>query len=438
MPDNAPTKTRHDAAGTGTSPDPRLTTLDNGMRVITQDMPALETASVGVWVDAGARSETPQLNGISHLLEHMAFKGTKRRDARAIAEEIEAVGGHLNAYTSREHTAYFAKILRQDVPLAIDLLADILCNSVFRDDELERERAVVIQEIGQADDTPDDVVFDYFQATAYPDQPLGRPVLGSSDGVAALTRDALRGYLGRHYTADRMVLSAAGRLDHDAVVALAASAFDGLATEPAPAFDPARYQGGDNRKSRDLEQVHLLMGFDGVAYGDDDFYPTQLLSTLLGGGMSSRLFQEVREKRGLAYSVFSFASSYVDGGLFAVYAGSGEAESAELVDVVCDQVRDVAERVGEDEVARARAQIKAGLLMSLESSSARSEQLARQMLIFGRYVPTAEIIEKIEAVDTNRVSAAMRRLLANGAPTVAALGPVSKVPDYDHIAARLA
>ncbi len=437
MPDHAPSKTSQDAAGAATSPDPRLTTLDNGMRVITQDMPALETASVGVWVDAGARSETRQLNGISHLLEHLSFKGTERRDARAIAEEIEAVGGHLNAYTSREHTAYFAKILREDVPLAIDLLADILCNSVFRDDELERERAVVIQEIGQANDTPDDVVFDYFQETAYPDQPLGRPVLGAADGVAALTRDALRGYLGRHYTADRMVLSAAGRLDHDAVVALAASAFDGLATEPAPAFDQARYEGGDNRKARDLEQVHLLMGFDGVAYGDDDFYPVQLLSTLLGGGMSSRLFQEVREKRGLAYSVFSFASSYVDGGLFAVYAGSGEAESAELVEVVCDQVRDVAERVGEDEVARARAQIKAGLLMSLESSSARSEQLARQMLIFGRHVPTAEIVEKIEAVDTARVSAAMRRLLANGAPTVAALGPVGKLPDYDHIAARL-
>ena len=438
MPDHAPSKTSHDAAGVATAPEPRLTTLDNGMRVITQDMPALETASVGVWVDAGARSESPELNGISHLLEHMAFKGTKRRDARAIAEEIEAVGGHLNAYTSREHTAYFAKILREDVPLAIDLLADILCNSEFRDDELERERAVVIQEIGQADDTPDDVGFDYFQETAYPDQPLGRPVLGAADGVAALTRDALRGYLGRHYTADRMVLSAAGRLDHDAVVALAASAFDGLATEPAPPFDRARYEGGDNRRSRDLEQVHLLMGFDGVAYGDDDFYPMQLLSTLLGGGMSSRLFQEVREKRGLAYSVFSFASSYMDGGLFAVYAGSGEAESAELVEVVCDQIRDVAERVGEDEVARARAQIKAGLLMSLESSSARSEQLARQMLIFGRYVPTAEIVEKIEAVDTARVSAAMGRLLANGAPTVAALGPVGKLPDYDRIAARLA
>ena len=188
MPDHAPSKTSHDAAGVATAPEPRLTTLDNGMRVITQDMPALETASVGVWVDAGARSESPELNGISHLLEHMAFKGTKRRDARAIAEEIEAVGGHLNAYTSREHTAYFAKILREDVPLAIDLLADILCNSEFRDDELERERAVVIQEIGQADDTPDDVVFDYFQETAYPDQPLGRPVLGAADGVAALMR----------------------------------------------------------------------------------------------------------------------------------------------------------------------------------------------------------------------------------------------------------
>jgi predicted Zn-dependent peptidase len=326
-------------------------------------------------------------------------------------------------------------VLKEDVPLAVDLLGDILCRSLFDARELAREKEVVIQEIGQANDTPDDIVFDYFQETAYPDQSLGRPVLGSAEGVAGLEREALLAYLGEHYTAPDMVLAAAGRVDHERLVGLAEDAFADLVAKPAPSFDRARYEGGEFRADRDLEQLHLLIGVDGLAYEDEAIYPLQVLSTLLGGGMSSRLFQEVREKRGLAYSVFTFAASYLDGGLFGVYAGTGPEESAELVEVVCDELKRARAGVEEEEVARARAQLKSGLLMALESSFARCEQLARQMLIYGRPKTSGEIIAAIEAVDAAAVKACMARLLEGSTPTVAALGPARGLPGYEAIGA---
>ena len=298
--------------------------LANGLRVVSDPVDHVETASIGLWVDVGARCESEETNGMSHLLEHMAFKGTERRSARDIAEEIEAVGGHLNAYTSRETTAYYAKVMKEDVPLALDLLADILQHSTFDPEELERERAVVIQEIAQVNDTPDDLVFDRFQETAYPDQPLGRSILGPPERVGSYSRDALAGYMAAQYRAARMVLVGSGRIDHDGLVAAAEEAFTALPEGPTAAPAAAVYGGGDCRIVRDLEQAHLVVGFDGVAYDDDDFYALQVLSTLLGGGMSSRLFQEIRERRGLAYSVFTFSSSYADGGIFGVYAGAGE------------------------------------------------------------------------------------------------------------------
>lgn len=417
--------------------DVHITTLENGLRVVSQPMTTVETVSVGVWVDTGARNETQPINGISHLLEHMAFKGTERRDAYTIAAEIEAVGGHLNAYTSREQTAYFAKILKADLALSVDILGDILCRSTFEPGELAREKDVIIQEIGQANDTPDDIVFDYFQETAYPDQSIGRPVLGSADGVAALERDALFGYLGEHYTAPAMVVAAAGRFDHDRLVSLAEQAFGDLPSVKPPGVERARYGGGDFRSDRQLEQLHFLLGIDGLSYDDDDFATLQVLSTLLGGGMSSRLFQEVREKRGLAYSVFSFSSSYVDGGLFGVYAGTGPDESRELAEVICDELRRVCDGVEVDELARAKAQLKSGMLMSLESTFARCEQLARHMLIYGRPRSIDEIVGEVDAVDEQAVAACMTRLLQRGAPTVAALGPTKGLPDYDALAARL-
>jgi predicted Zn-dependent peptidase len=411
----------------------RLTTLRSGLRVVSDPMPTVETASVGVWVTAGTRHERPEVNGVSHLLEHMAFKGTRRRSARDIAEEIEAVGGHLNAYTTRESTAYYAKVLKEDVPLALDMIADILQNSVMDGRELAREREVIIQEILQSRDTPDDIIFDHFQETAFPGQAIGRPVLGLADVVGDMSRRTVLGFLRRHYSAPRMILAAAGRIDHDALVKAARRLFGALPPYRQAVGEPARYVGGDFRETKPLEQVQAVLGFDGVSYDDPDFYAISVLSTLFGGGMSSRLFQEVREKHGLAYSIYSFSSSYTDAGLFGIHAGTGEREVAELLPVVVEEIAKVCRAVDADEVARARAQLKASILMSLESTSARCEQLARQLMVFGRVVPVPEVIRRIEAVDGGAVMKVARRIFASR-PTLAVLGPVGRVAPYADLA----
>ncbi len=389
-----------------------ITTLSNGLRVVTDRIDTVDTVSLGLWVDVGTRHEAPQINGVAHFLEHMAFKGTERRSARAIAEEIEAVGGHLNAYTSRESTAYYAKVLKEDLPLALDILADILMHSSFEPTELERERTVILQEIGQANDTPDDIIFDYFQERAFPDQAMGRPVLGSPDIIRRLSRESVMGYLRDHYGAARMVLSAAGNLEHARVVDLAEKLLSEMPAERAVTSEPAQYVGGDRRQERELEQLHLVIGFPGLPLGDPDYYAASVLSTAFGGGMSSRLFQEVREKRGLVYSIHSFAHGYRDGGLFGIYAGTGEEEAAELLPVLCDETMRLADGLTPVELARAKAQMKAGF-------------------------DPADMVQRIEAVD----NAAIARVVAgwhSAPPTLTALGPIGRLEDFDRLKARLA
>ncbi len=414
-----------------------ITRLPSGLTVATDDMPGAVTASLGAWIGAGTRQEAPEINGIAHLLEHMVFKGTERRTAEDIAVEIEAVGGHLNAYTSRENTAFYAKVLAEHTPLALDIIADLLQHSTFLEDELERERAVVLQEIGQAYDTPDDIVFDHFQETAYPGQALGRPVLGENHTVSGLSRESLWDYLRGHYGPQQTVVAAAGKVEHARIVDMAAEAFTHTGFACNGATDPADYQGGDRREQRDLEQVHLLLGFDGVGYLDDDYYALSLLSTLFGGGMSSRLFQEVREKRGLVYSIYSFHSAFIDGGLFGVYAGTGSREVSELVPVVCDEMAKLTQGVTAEELDRARAQLRATVLMSRESSSSRAEQLAQQLLIYGRPIPVDEALAKIAAVTPADMVRVAGRLLAS-APTVTAIGPLTHLESAGQIAARFA
>jgi len=414
----------------------KVSTLSNGLRVISDPMPHLETAAVGVWVDTGARHENLPVNGISHVLEHMAFKGTKTRSAREIAESIEAVGGHLNAYTSRDQTAYYARVLKDDVPLGVDILADILQNSVFDEAELAREQEVIVQEIGQTNDTPDDIIFDHLQETAFPDQAIGRSILGTAERVRGFDRAVISDYMTEHYTAPKLVLSASGAVDHDALVELAEEKFSKLSSGAVHEMEAATYKGGEYREARDLEQVHFALSVPGVTYNDDDFYTIQILAGLLGGGMSSRLFQEVREKRGLCYSIFSFASSFMDTGLFSVYAGTGPDQISELSSVIVDELLKTAKSIDESEVARARAQHKAGLLMGLESPAARCEVHARQMLIFGRVIPSSEIEDEIDKVTAERIENAAKRLFEGVIPTIAALGPVKNLENYDQFAAR--
>lgn len=413
----------------------RLTTLENGLRVATDTMDTVETVTLGAWVEAGSRDEPAELNGISHFLEHMVFKGTERRTARAIAEEIEAVGGHINAYTSRENTAFYAKVLKEDVGLAVDLVSDIMMHATMDPTELEREKSVICQEIHQAHDTPDDVVFDLFQEKAFPEQPLGRPVLGTEDVVRSLSRDDIQKYLRVGYTAQDTVFCAAGRVDHDELVNMIGDAFGGLSTNHRNGREHASYLGGDHLLARDLEQLHLVLGFDGIGYKDDDFYAASVFSTLFGGGMSSRLFQEIREDRGLVYSIYSFISCYEDAGLFGIYAGTSADETAELIPVIAAEAAKVIDHIDEDEITRARTQLKASILMARESTSSRVEQLARQVMLFGRHLPVDEIVAKVDAVDNAVVKSVAARLFS-GTPTLTAVGPIAEMEPFDDLVAR--
>ncbi len=417
---------------------PRITTLDNGVTVVTDSMPHLATTSLGIWVGSGSRDEEADEHGISHLLEHMAFKGTRRRSARGIAEEIEAVGGDINAATSVEHTSYNARVLGEDMPLALDVLSDILAAPAFDPEELAREHNVIEQEIGAALDTPDDLVFDLFQERAFPGQPIGRSILGTPESVRSFGPDRLRTYLARNYRAPKMIVAAAGAVEHEALVAEAAQRFASFAPEDKPAVVPARYEGGvEIGGGRDLEQAHLLIGLPGLSYRDPGIHALQVFTNILGGGMSSRLFQEVREARGLCYAVYSFHWGYADTGLFGVYAGTDGGDVSELVDVAVDQILATIDTMTEAELARSKAQAKVGLLAALESSGARADQLARQMLAFGRPIPLEEIVAKVEAVTLDDARAAGKALVGRGRPTFTALGPGKSLESAARIAERL-
>jgi predicted Zn-dependent peptidase len=401
-------------------------------------MPHLETASLGVWVASGSRDERPDEHGISHLLEHMAFKGTTRRTARQIAEEVEAVGGELNAATSVESTAYYARVLKADVPLALDVLSDILSDPSFDPEELQREQNVIVQEIGASEDAPDDLIWDRLQNTAFPNQPVGRSILGTRETVRSFDRKKLAGYLTRNYRAPDMVIVAAGAVDHQMVLREAERRFAAFDGPPAPAPEPACFVGGSHIEPRDLEQVHVALAMPGLPIRDPALYDMQVFTNVLGGGMSSRLFQEVREQRGLCYAIYAFHAPYSDTGVFGLYAGTDATDLPELMEVVVAEINKAAATVNEAEVARAKAQMKAGLLMALESSSARAEQLARQLIHWGRPIPLAELIAKIDAVTAESARAAGRALIRRGRPAVAALGPRAGLESAAAIANSLA
>ena len=415
----------------------KITTLPNGFRIVTEDMPGLLSASAGIWVTAGGRHERAEQNGIAHFLEHMAFKGTERRSALRIAEEIEDVGGYINAYTSREMTAYYARVLAPDVGLALDVISDIVLNPVFNTDDIETERHVILQEIGQALDTPDDIIFDWLQEVSYPDQPFGRTILGPSERVQAFGRDDLRRFVGEHYGPDQMILAAAGRVDHEAIVAQAEAIFGALKPVGNAALQPARFGGGERREVKDLEQVHFALAFEGPGYRAPDVYAAQVYATAMGGGMSSRLFQKIREERGLCYSIFAQSGAYEDTGQITVYAGTSEDEIGDLVGLTVDELKRAADDMTEAEVNRARAQLKAGLLMGLESPSSRAERNARLLAIWGRVPDVAETVAKIDAVSTADVRAYGAGLVGAKA-AVALYGPVAHAPDLEAIRARLA
>ncbi|MCR6723038.1 M16 family metallopeptidase [Agrobacterium fabrum] len=416
-----------------------VTRLSSRLTVVTERMPHLESVALGVWIKSGSRNETTAEHGIAHLLEHMAFKGTARRTARQIAEEIENVGGEVNAATSTETTSYYARVLKDHVPLAVDILADILTESLFDEDELEREKNVILQEIGAATDTPDDVIFDNFSGVAYRDQTIGRPILGTPDTVQSFTSGEIRHYLARNYTTDRIFVVAAGAVDHESFVKQVEERFASLPLVPAapPVMEKAIYTGGEIRETRDLMDAQVLLGFEGKAYHARDFYCSQILANILGGGMSSRLFQEVREARGLCYSVYAFHWGFSDTGIFGVHAATGGNDLPELIPVIVDELRKSSETIHQDEINRARAQIRAQLLMGQESPAARAGQIARQMMLYGRPIPNEEMMTRLEDITRERLTDLAGRLFFDTVPTLSAIGPLEQLPPLSDITAAL-
>ena len=416
----------------------RLHRLPNGVRVVTERMPGLASASVGIWVNAGGRHETVDQHGVAHFLEHMAFKGTGRRSALDIAEAIEDVGGYINAYTSREMTAYYARVLEADTGLALDVLSDIVLNPAFAQTEIETERHVILQEIGQAHDTPDDIIFDWLQEAAFPDQPLGRAILGVSERVGAFGRPDLERFVAERYAPSSIIVAAAGAVDHEALCREAERHLGHLTARDAGRVEPARFLGREYRETRPLEQAHLALAFDAPSYRDDGVYVAQIYASALGGSMSSRLFQEAREKRGLCYTIFAQASAYDDAGLLTIYAGTSEAEAGALADLTVDEIRRTADDLSDAEIERARAQMKAGLLMGLESPSSRAERLARMMAIWDRVPPLDETVARIDAVTKADVRGFAAGLASQGQAALALLGPVGRAPSLDRLTERLA
>lgn len=416
----------------------QLATLSNGLRIVTEQMPGLQSASVGLWVTAGGRHERPEQNGIAHFLEHMAFKGTGRRSALQIAEEIEDVGGYINAYTSREVTAYYARVLEADTALAVDVLADILRNPLFEEREIETERHVILQEIGQAHDTPDDIIFDWLQEKAYPEQALGRTILGECERVQGFGRDDLTGFVDEHYGPDQLILSAAGAVDHDTLVRQAEALFGDMTPRRALIADTARFHGGEARRTKDLEQAHMALAFEAPGYRDPAFYAAQIYSIALGGGMSSRLFQEIREKRGLCYTIFAQNGAYADTGLTTIYAGTSGEEMPELAHLTVDEMKRAAEDMSDAEVERARAQMKAGLLMGLEGSSSRAERMARMVQIWGEVPPIERTVERIDAVTRADVLAFAQDQARTAGAALALYGPVDGAPTLEQLQERRA
>jgi len=412
------------------------TRLANGLTVVTEAMPHVATVALGVWAGAGARDEREDEHGLSHLLEHMAFKGTARRSAQAIAEDIENVGGDINAATSVEYTCYTARVLGEDVGLALDVLGDILTASTFDPAELERERGVILQEIASVEDMPDDLVGDLFVETAYPGQALGRPILGRPETVSGFTPDKIRAFIERQYRPAGMVIAAAGAVEHEAVVDAAHRFFGAMPEGAAPPSPGATYRGGETRLERKHEQVNVMLGLPGRSFRDRDYYAVQLFAQILGGSISSRLWQEVREKRGLAYSVDAFHWPFSDTGLFGLAAGVSKGDAKAFMEVAIDTLRETAQSLTQAELARAKAQVKVGLLAALETPAGRIERLARQQLAWGRIVPMHELVERVETVDVDAVRAAGAAMLA-GAPTLAAIGPLKTLPRLESIAARL-
>ncbi len=414
----------------------KTTTLENGIRVITDKQRDAVSVTLGVWINVGSRNERQEINGISHFLEHMSFQGTKTRSHLDISRQIEDVGGIINAYTGRDITAYHVRLLKENTNLGLDVIADIVQNSVMNKDRVEKEKGVILQEINMTNDTPDKLVFDLYNEAAYPDQPLGRPILGPAETVKKIISQDLSNYRNTQYTANRMIISAVGNINHEEFVEACRQRFTNVSTHTMPDAEKAVYQEGERRLNKPNEQVNLVLGFEGASYTHPDYYTERVLANILGGDSSSRLYQEIREKRGLVYSIVAFGSAEKDTGFFGVYAGTGEKEVQELMPVLCDELARLPHTLNEEEIARAKATFRARLLMQQENKSSSAHSNAVDTLVRGRIVTRKELIRQIQKITKEDLERVASRIISSPL-SFAALGPIKKVMPFDKIRERI-
>ncbi|KGK90616.1 zinc protease [Desulfosporosinus sp. HMP52] len=403
----------------------KKTLLPNGVRIITEEIDHVRSAAIGMWVGAGSRDEREGFEGISHFIEHMFFKGTEHRTARALAESLEAVGGQLNAFTTKEYTCYYAKILDEDLDLAIDVLSDMFFSSLFDEKEIEKEKNVVIEEIKMYEDSPDELIHDVFSEQVWNDHPLGKPILGTEESIRALSREKIMQFLTEHYSPDNLVISVAGKIKHEDVVAKLSPQFGNFNRGGRRVLEetPIGRTIGFYQK-KETEQMHIIMGVPGLGQDDEDIYAMHIFNNILGGGLSSRLFQEIREQRGLAYSVYSYHSTYVDTGLFAVYAGTSPKNTQEVIACILEELMEMKEKgISAEELARTKAQIKGGLYLGLEAVSSRMSRLGKTELTYNRVLSPEEVVEKLEKVTLEDVLRVIGRLWKKENISIMTMGP---------------
>ena len=411
----------------------QISQLANGLTVASLSMDGAHSVNVGIWIKAGGRDEYAGENGIAHMLEHMAFKGTTTRSARQIAVEVESVGGYMNAHTAREETAYYIRILPEFMPLAVDVLFDIVNHSTMPEDEIERERGVILQEIGQSLDTPDDVVFENFSAASFHGHKLGDSILGTAESVSSFSRDDLAGFMSRYYGSSQMILCATGAVSHDEIVQQAETYSHDIRQASTPVRTKPSWTGGRIIETRKLEQSHVIAGLSAPPATDGDRYALMLLSNLYGGGMASRLFQQVREERGLCYSIFSFAQMLSDSGVFGIYAGTAASDVNEMLSVSCRALKDMAHDITDEEVERGKSQMRASILMGQESVAGMTDSMARQMLLFGKVRSPQDVAATVSALRKDDVVRMIERLTTDIAPAISVIGPSDDVMSNDEL-----
>lgn len=400
--------------------------LPNGLRVVSESVPFIKSVSIGAWVGTGSRGERGSNHGVSHFIEHLLFKGTKRRSARDIAEAIDAVGGQLNAFTAKEYTCYYAKVLASHLPLAMDILSDMLLHARFAPADIDREREVVREEIKMYEDTPDEIIHDIYLEHVWQNHPLGRNILGTVDSLAQISRDVIQAYYHDFYTPDNVVIAAAGAVDHDALVELTARYFDQWqGAKKEQVLTPPALQPVWECCQRDTEQVHLCLGTSSVPQDDPDVYAVHVVNNILGGGISSRLFQSIREEQGLAYSVYSFQTNYRDAGLFTVYAGTRPANTAAVVELILQNMSRLKRHgITTEELTKSKEQLKGSLLLGLESSSGLMSRLGKMEISLNKYISIDEVLANIARITVQDIYRLCAQMFAQEKLCLTALGPL--------------